>query len=130
MEKKDITSLADIQLLVDTFYGRVREDALIGPIFNNLLASRWEDHLKKMYSFWQTILLEKHTYFGSPFPPHAAMSLTNLHFDAWLKLWYSTVQEFFEGEKADEAIHRGDKMATMFLSKITYFNNLNTKPLI
>ncbi|KKX51365.1 hypothetical protein L950_0205620 [Sphingobacterium sp. IITKGP-BTPF85] len=52
-----------------------------------------------MYSFWQTILLEKHTYFGSPFPPHAAMALTNVHFDAWLKLWYSTVQEFLKERK-------------------------------
>ncbi|WP_231576857.1 hypothetical protein [Sphingobacterium sp. IITKGP-BTPF85] len=66
MEKKDITSLADIQLLVDTFYGRVREDALIGPIFNNLLAGRWEDHLKKCIVFgklscWKSILtLEVH----------------------------------------------------------------------
>lgn len=129
MGKKDIATIADIQLLVDTFYGRVRLDDLIGPIFNRILEGRWEDHLKKMYNFWQTILLEEHTYFGSPFPPHAAMALTGAHFDTWLKLWHSTVYEFFEGEKADEAVYRGDKMATMFLSKIAYFSNLKTKPL-
>lgn len=66
MKKKDITSLADIQLLVDTFYGRVREDTLIGPIFNNLLEGRWEEHLKKCIAFgkrfcWKSIpTLEAH----------------------------------------------------------------------
>lgn len=129
MEKKDIDSFEDIRLLVDTFYGRVRLDNLIGPIFTNSLEGRWEEHLGKMYKFWQTILLEQHTYFGSPFPPHATMALSQAHFDAWLDLWRSTVREFFDGQKAEEAILRGEKMATMFLSKITYFNKLDTKPL-
>ncbi len=129
MEKKDITSLEEIRLLVDTFYGRVRLDGLIGPIFNRLLDGRWEEHLKKMYAFWETLLLDEHTYFGSPFPPHAAMSLTLTHFETWLGLWRRTVYEFFEGEKADEAVLRGEKMAAMFLSKIEYFNNLQSKPL-
>jgi len=129
MEKKDITSLEEIRLLVDTFYGRVRLDGLIGPIFERLLKDRWEEHLKKMYAFWQTLLLEEHTYFGSPFPPHAAMSLNSSHFDTWLGMWRATVYEFFQGAKADEAVLRGEKMAAMFLSKIEYFNNLQSKPL-
>jgi hemoglobin len=118
--KKDITGLEDIKLLVDTFYQQVREDALLSPIFNGIIQDRWPEHLEKMYRFWQTVLLQEHTYFGSPFPPHAKLPVEQLHFDTWLQLWYSTVDSLFEGEKAEEAKWRGDKMALMFLSKIEY----------
>jgi len=118
--KKDITELDDIKLLVDTFYQQVREDELLSPIFNGIIKDRWPEHLEKMYRFWQTVLLQEHTYFGSPFPPHAKLPVEQLHFDTWLKLWRSTVDANFEGEKAEEAKWRGDKMALMFLSKIEY----------
>ncbi|QQT26437.1 MULTISPECIES: group III truncated hemoglobin [Sphingobacterium] len=129
MAKQDITTMEDIKLLVNTFYSRVQEDMLIGPVFNKILDGRWEAHLEKMYGFWQTLLLDEHTYFGSPFPPHATLPVDAAHFDAWLNLWSHTVREFFEGEKAEEAVLRGEKMATMFLSKITYYRNTNAKPL-
>ena len=41
---KDIENLKDIQLLVNTFYGRVQQDDLIGPIFNERLAGKWDYH--------------------------------------------------------------------------------------
>ncbi|MGJ1431421.1 group III truncated hemoglobin [Sphingobacterium spiritivorum] len=129
MAKQDITTMEDIKLLVNTFYSRVQEDMLIGPVFNKILDGRWEAHLEKMYGFWQTLLLDEHTYFGSPFPPHATLPVDAAHFDAWLNLWSHTVREFFEGEKTEEAVLRGEKMATMFLSKITYYRNTNAKPL-
>ncbi|EEI92020.1 protozoan/cyanobacterial globin family protein [Sphingobacterium spiritivorum ATCC 33300] len=129
MAKQDIRTLEDVKLLVNTFYGRVQKDTLIGPIFNAILDGRWEAHLEKMYGFWQTLLLDQHSYFGSPFPPHATLPVEADHFDAWLNLWTNTVREFFEGEKAEEAILRGEKMATMFLSKIMYYRNTNARPL-
>lgn len=70
--KKDITKLEDIKLLVDTFYGKVREDEKLQDIFNNVIQDRWPEHLEKLYRFWQTVLLEKHTYHGSPFLPQLA----------------------------------------------------------
>jgi hemoglobin len=51
---KDITDLEDIKILVNTFYSKVQEDGLIGPIFNQKMAGRWPEHLEKMYRFWQT----------------------------------------------------------------------------
>ena len=35
--KTDIISLPDIKILVDTFYGKIREDELLGSIFNDIL---------------------------------------------------------------------------------------------
>ena len=125
----DIATLTDIKLLVDTFYQRVRENDLLGPIFNKLLANRWPAHLAKMYTFWETVLLQKHSYFGSPFGPHAKLPVSAQHFDAWLALWHGTIDQHFKGEKADEAKWRGNKMAEMFLAKITYYQTHTAKPL-
>ena len=85
-ERKDISTLEDIQLLVNNFYQQVQVDPLIGPIFHGVIKDRWPQHLEKMHRFWQTVLLEEHTYFGSPFPPHAQLPVEQKHFDAWLAL--------------------------------------------
>lgn len=129
-ELKDIQSLEDIQHLVNTFYTQVQQHTLIGPIFNSRIQDRWPEHLEKMYRFWQTVLLDKQTYFGSPFPPHATLPIDETHFDAWLSLFTNTVDNHFAGEKAEEAKWRAHKMATMFISKINYYRKNSAQPLV
>ncbi|HEY8387345.1 MAG TPA: group III truncated hemoglobin [Parasegetibacter sp.] len=128
--KTEIASIEDVKLLVDSFYGKVQQDPLIGHIFNDRIRDRWPEHLEKMYRFWQTVLLGEHTYFGGPFPPHAQLPISKEHFDRWLLLFRQTLDEHFEGPKADEAKWRAWKMAEMFNAKIEYFRANNTKPLI
>jgi hemoglobin len=128
--KHDIKTLSDIKVLVDTFYGNIRENELLGPIFNNILIDRWPEHLEKMYRFWQTVLLEEHTYTGSPFVPHAKLPIDQIHFDTWLTIWNNTINNLFEGPKAEEAKWRGDKMAEMFLYKIMYYQNNSATPIL
>jgi hemoglobin len=128
--KGDIATLEDIQVLVDSFYGKVRIHPLLGGIFNGVIQDRWPQHLEKMYRFWQTVLLGEHSYHGGPFPPHARLPIDQEHFDAWLGLWHETVDQHFSGAKAEEAKWRGDKMALMFLSKIRYFRNHSAPPLM
>ena len=79
-EKEDLDSLDQIIKLVDLFYGKVKEDNLIGPIFEDRIKGHWDKHLQKMYTFWQTVLLAEHTYYGSPFPPHAKLPIDKKHF--------------------------------------------------
>ncbi|NHA04326.1 group III truncated hemoglobin [Mucilaginibacter sp. HC2] len=121
--KHDITTLDDIKLLVDTFYTQVATDALLAPIFTERLGEHWLPHLQKMYTFWQTVLLEQYTYNGAPFPPHANLPVAEQHFDAWLNLFSVTVDSLFLGPKADEAKWRAGKMAQMFQLKIAHFKN-------
>lgn len=118
--KTDINELKDVHLLVDDFYGRVRKNELIGPIFDDTIKNRWPEHLEKMYCFWQTVLLGEHTYFGSPFPPHAYLLVDKSHFDVWLTLFQATIEEHFEGETADRALMQANRMALVFQSKIEY----------
>lgn len=126
----DITTLDDIKLMVDTFYGKVREDDKLATIFNDKIQDRWPQHLEKMYRFWQTVLLEEHTYFGSPFVPHAKLPVEIEHFERWLQLFYETVDYLFEGEKAERAKWQGTRMAEMFQVKIEYYKNNTSTPLL
>lgn len=118
--KKDIEKLDDVKLLVNHFYDQVRQDDLLADIFNNTIQDRWQEHLEKMYRFWQTVLLDEQTYMGSPFVPHAYMPLYQEHFDRWQTLFSATVDQFFDGENADKAKQQGQRMAVIFLSKISY----------
>ncbi len=121
--KLEISSLDDIKLLVNTFYAKVQEDPKIGPVFNEKISNRWPEHLEKMYRFWQTILLEEHTYAGSPFPPHKHLPVGKEHFERWMEIFKETVDSLFEGDLADEAKMRAKNMAEMFHYKIEYFRN-------
>lgn len=128
--KNEILSITDVKQLVDTFYDKVREDELLSPIFNNVIKEHWPEHLEKLYRFWQTILLEEHTYFGSPFVPHVKLPVGKEHFDRWLQLFFSNIDDQFKGEKAAEAKWRAKKMAEMFQMKIEMYKNSNSTPLI
>ncbi len=122
-KSQDILTLDDVKLLVDTFYNKVAEDELLAPIFIDRLGDNWLPHLQKMYTFWQTVLLEEYTYNGAPFPPHARLPVDENHFNQWLNLFAQTVDTLFTGDKANEAKWRAAKMAQMFQHKIAYFKN-------
>ena len=50
--KHDIQNRNDLELLVRTFYDKVRADTELGPIFNGLITD-WESHLQN-YQFLGT----------------------------------------------------------------------------
>ena len=129
-ETKDIKKLEDIKKLVDTFYEKVRRDELLAPIFNERIQEHWPQHLEKMYTFWQTVLLNEKTYYGTPFPPHAQLPVSKSHFERWIELFNITVDELFQGEKSKEAKWRAEKMADMFQSKIEYYKARGFKHLL
>ncbi|PKP39744.1 MAG: globin [Bacteroidetes bacterium HGW-Bacteroidetes-13] len=120
---KEILTLDDVKQLVDSFYEKVRTDELLKNIFNDKIQDRWPQHLEKMYRFWQTILLEDHTYFGSPFAPHAKLPIAQEHFERWLILFNENIDAQFDGAKAKEAKWRAEKMAEMFQHKIAYYKS-------
>lgn len=122
MAHRDISTLEDIQHMVNTFYTTIQSDEVLGPIFNGVIQDRWPAHLEKMYRFWQTILLSEHTYSGSPFAPHAKLPIDKAHFNRWMGLFIATVDTHFAGPVADEAKRRAQIMADTFSYKIDYLN--------
>jgi len=120
---RDIETIDDIKLLVDTFYECVQADDLIGPIFNKVVENRWPQHLEKMYRFWQSILLHEPTYSGRPFPPHLKLDINHLHFDRWIRLFELTVNGLFQGSNATTAIERAKLMGALFQAKHSYLRS-------
>ena len=116
--KSDITQPADIRKLVDTFYAKVQEDRLLGPVFNDFARVDWAEHLPTMYSFWENILLGTALYSGRPFPKHAPLPISGQHFVQWINLFEATVDENFNGQKADEAKGRARAIALVFMGKL------------
>ena len=128
---KDITTLDDIKKIVNEFYGKVREDELIGPIFEEKIGNHWDRHLDIMYRFWQTVLLEEgKTYFGNPFMKHAALPVYENHFRRWLSLWKETLQDNFEGPVATDALARAEKMAYIFQVKLEAIRSEGGRPVM
>lgn len=116
--KQLLESRPQIMLLVDSFYAKVRQDSLIGPIFNEQAHINWDEHLPKLYSFWEDLLFGTHNYHGRPFPPHLKFNLKIEHFERWLTLFIQTVDEHFYGQKADEAKARAVRIGQNFLQNI------------
>ncbi|MBK9639502.1 MAG: group III truncated hemoglobin [Bacteroidetes bacterium] len=120
--KKDIESREDVELLVNTFYDGIKVHNLLGPIFNVSANINWETHLPKMYSFWSSLLLGEQSFTGNPMATHIALSksipLTALEFSEWIELFNTTVDDLFEGEKANEAKIRAANIARLMLFKI------------
>lgn len=127
---QDIASLDDIKQLVDRFYDQVRTDTLLGPVFEARIQNRWPQHLEKMYTFWQTVLLGERTYDGSPFPPHAQLPIDHQHFAQWMQLFTASIDEIFAGDKTEEAKWRAGRMAEMFEMKMAHYQQAGGKSLV
>lgn len=60
--KKDIESREDITLFINAFYEKVKQDEVIGIIFNEIVPINWEHHIPVIIYFWETILLDNPLY--------------------------------------------------------------------
>ncbi|CAH1661403.1 group III truncated hemoglobin [Chelatococcus asaccharovorans] len=100
-----------VERLVHTFYGRIREDAVLGPIFEARLAGRWDAHLRKMVDFWSSIALKSGRYGGRPHVAHQGLGLEPAHFARWLNLFEKTVHDVCAGAAATLFIDRAHRIA-------------------
>jgi hemoglobin len=130
--KKDIENIEDIKLLVNSFYDKVKADNVIGYIFNDIAKVNWEKHLPVMYNFWENVIFFTGSYNGNPMTAHVKMHslvhFTTEHFERWIKLFTSTVDELFEGDKAELAKQRAISIATVMQLKILH--NHTTIPVL
>ena len=127
--KKALSEAADIKFLVDNFYKKVVHDDTIGYFFNEVVKLDWDRHMPVMYQFWETVLFGKGGYKGNPVLKHVELNqkapLTEQHFERWILLWESTIDEHFEGEIAEEAKKKAMTMKLLMLYKIGQNGNPN-----
>lgn len=124
--RKDITTREDIELLVKSFYSKVRKNETLGYIFDDIIKIDWDHHVPILVDFWETILLDTSSYtrnaMGEHFKVNQKIKLESFHFATWLNLFDSTVDEYFEGEKANLAKKRAHSIADIMLLKLQQIN--------
>lgn len=96
--------------LVHRFYGRVRDDAVLGPIFAARIAD-WAPHLDRMVDFWCSVALMTGQYHGRPVPAHTPLPIEAAHFDRWLALFRATAKDTCTPAGAAHVIERAERIA-------------------
>jgi hemoglobin len=126
MAKTDIISRKDLELIVNTFYERVKKDPEIGFMFSHV---DWEKHLPVMYDFWDNVLFHSGNYSGNPMTKHMMAHnrnpMTQEHFEHWLLLFFETIDGLYSGKNSKLLKERAKSIATIMQMKI-----LGTHPTI
>ncbi len=99
-----------IAKLVHAFYDKVRQDALLGPVFATKVTD-WDSHLARMCAFWASVVMSSGDYRGQPMPKHVVLPIDARHFDHWLSLFTQTATEICPPEAAVTFIERAGRIA-------------------
>ena len=109
---------AMIHQVVHGFYGKIRQDPALGPIFNRVIAEdAWPVHLQKMCDFWSSVMLMSGRFHGAPMPAHARIDgqdgqgLNGRHFARWLHLFDQTVAELCPPQAAELFMKKSQMIA-------------------
>jgi hemoglobin len=101
---------AYVSAFVDRFYGKIREDTLLGPIFAARV-NDWELHLGRMKQFWRSVLHASGEFAGNPMVKHIAIpGLEEGHFAHWLALFYATLRELEPSGEATQLVGERARM--------------------
>ena len=93
-----------ISLMVERFYGRIRLDAMLGPIFAERIDD-WPKHLGRMKAFWRSVLHNSGEYSGSPMQKHLAIpGLEFAHFERWLELFFGILSDIENHPQATKQV--------------------------
>ena len=120
--KPDICSRADIEKMILQFYEKVEADKTIGYIFTEVVKMDWEKHIPVIVDFWETILLDNPLYKKNAMEVHYDLNkkapLHKEHFDSWVHLFTTTVDDLFKGKIAHLAKTRAKSIAAVMLFKM------------
>lgn len=101
-----------IGALVRDFYGRVRSDERLGPIFASEIKGDWEPHLEKMTDFWCSVILKNGAYSGRPVPAHLKLKqVREDDFDIWLGHFSQTLEARCPPDVAAVFLDRAERIA-------------------
>jgi hemoglobin len=98
--------------LVDGFYAKVRDDAVLGPVFSDAIAD-WPHHLGKMVDFWSSVMLTSGRYKGNPMMMHLKHKarIEPAMFGRWLELWTQTARDLLDEHAAAAVVGKAERIA-------------------
>lgn len=98
--------------VVHCFYGKIRSDPALGPIFERVMSDDWDTHLGKMCDFWSSVLLMTGRFKGSPMVTHAKINdIEPQHFVRWLELFRQTVEKMCPADAAALFMEKANMIA-------------------
>ncbi|MBS0366500.1 MAG: group III truncated hemoglobin [Proteobacteria bacterium] len=101
---------ATIEMLVHTFYSRVRSDELLGPLFDERVPD-WDVHVQRMCLFWASVMLLEGRYATQALRRRAPPEFSRPHFSRWLQLFRQSALETCPGPAAELFIARAELIA-------------------
>jgi hemoglobin len=124
--KKDILTREDIESLMNAFYEKLLKDPSINYIFTDVAKINIKTHLPVICDFWETVIFQKNVYQNNTMKIHMDLHeqtpLLKEHFATWLKYFYETVDDLFEGDNALLAKQRATSVATVMQIKLAQKN--------
>ncbi|WP_299215678.1 group III truncated hemoglobin [uncultured Aquimarina sp.] len=118
---KDITNREDIEYLMWAFYKRALKDPSIGLFFTEIAQINLEDHIPHITDFWEQQLFYTGNYKKNVLQIHQNLhqkkAMEKIHFDTWLTLFTTTVDNNFSGTKAELMKTRALSIATVIQLK-------------
>jgi hemoglobin len=101
-----------LEQLVDRFYAKVREDEVLGPVFNAAVQD-WPEHLEKLTAFWSSVMLTTGRFKGNPMIAHLKHKsvIEPAMFDRWLQLWRETASEVLDDAGAAAVAAKAERIA-------------------
>lgn len=118
----DISCREDVEALLTDFYGRAFADELLRPVFVDVAQMDLAEHLPVISDFWMTALFRTGQYRRNALAPHQRLDsktqLTAAHFERWLALWQSAVDERHAGAKAELAKRQAARIANAMCRRI------------
>jgi hemoglobin len=122
--KRDIETRDDLEKLLWDFYSKAFKDELIGRFFTEVVPLDLETHIPVIADFWEAIVFNTHGYRKNVMEVHQHIhNLSNIkkeHLDRWVKLFTQTIEDHFEGNKAELMKQRAKSVATLMDIKLNH----------
>jgi hemoglobin len=107
----DLCTEEEVATLVHSFYAKVRQDEVLGPIFDAQIDD-WDHHLARLVDFWSSILRRTGQFSGSPMAKHAVMpGLSAELFQRWLMIFRQNAAEQPNAAMAEQACLMAERIA-------------------
>lgn len=119
----DLADRADVEALLQRFYGRAFYDDLLAEPFAEIRTRGLQAHLPVMCDFWETVLFRAGLYRSNTLHAHRKVHhripLLANHFLRWLSLWNTAVDEMYRGPTAEHAKVQAARIASSMHRRLT-----------
>jgi hemoglobin len=122
--KRDVETREELETFLRAFYKKAFSDELIGYFFIEVVPLDLKTHIPVIADFWEAIIFNKHSYRKNVMEVHQHIhSLSKIkkkHLDRWSEIFTETVDQYFEGARAELMKQRARSIATLMDIKLNH----------